>query len=167
MQLLTLRRMRYIGSRLKDYLKEHRGAYTELAQAMLKYRKPRKNAGRDEYNLAPFFRDGHNITLDLLAGLMKETGHSIDFFIDFEPGELPSYYKREGVSGSNNIINSSISNDLTMKVDHLNEVIRLKDEIVADKERIITLKDAEIEQWKKRYDDLIKLTQASANKAED
>ena len=158
--------MKYIGSRLKDYLKEHRGAYTELAQAMLKYRKPRKNAGRDEYNLAPFFRDGHNITLDLLAGLMRETGFSIEFFVDFEPGELPPYYKKDGVSGSNNIINSSISNDLTLKVDHLNEVIRLKNELIEDKERIITLKDAEIEQWKKRYDDLIRLYQAGSNNTE-
>ena len=89
---------------------------------------------------------------------MRETGMSIDFFVDFEPGELPPY-RRDGVSGSNNIINSSVSNDLTIKVDHLNEVIRLKDELIADKERIITLKDAEIEQWKKRYDDLIKIAQ--------
>jgi hypothetical protein len=89
---------------------------------------------------------------------MRETGMSIEFFVDFEPGELPSY-RRDGVSGSNNIINSSVNNDLTVKVDHLNEVIRLKDELIADKERIITLKDAEIEQWKKRYDDLIKLSQ--------
>ena len=148
--------MKYNGSRLKEYLKGHRGSYTELAQAMLKYRKPRKNAGRDEYNLAPFFRVGHNITLDLLAGLMRETGKPIEFFVDFEPGEL-SYTTANGISGSNNIVNSSITNDLTLKVDHLNEVIRLKDEIIADKERIITLKDADIEQWKKRYDDLIKI----------
>ena len=150
--------MKYVGTRLKEYLRERRGGYTELAQAMLKYKKPRKNAGREEYNLAPFFIDDHNITIQLLSGLMKETGLSIDFFVDFEPGELPPM-RRDGVTGSNNIINSSISNDLTMKVDHLNEVIRLKDQLIADKERIITLKEAEIEQWKKRYDDLIRLSQ--------
>ena len=154
--------MRYNGTRLKEYLKGRRGGYTELAQAMVKYRRPRKNAGRDEYNLAPFFIDGHNITLDLLGGLMKETGQPIEFFVDFEPGER-SPYRSEGISGSNNIINSSVTNDLTIKVDHLNEVIRLKDELIADKERIITLKDAEIEQWKKRYDDLIKLAQFGEN----
>ena len=150
--------MRYVGSRLQALLKSERGSYTELATKMLKYRKPRKNASKDEYNLVPLFEDGHNVTLSTLTGLMRETGMPIDFFVDFEPGELPPY-RRDGVSGSNNIINSSVSNDLTIKVDHLNEVIRLKDELIADKERIITLKDAEIEQWKKRYDDLIKLAQ--------
>lgn len=150
--------MKYIGSRLQALLKSERGGYTDLAVKMLKYRKPRKNASRDEYNLVPLFEDGHNVTLSTLTGLMRETGMSIEFFVDFEPGELPSY-RRDGVSGSNNIINSSVNNDLTVKVDHLNEVIRLKDELIADKERIITLKDAEIEQWKKRYDDLIKLSQ--------
>lgn len=150
--------MKYIGSRLQALLKSERGGYTELASKMLKYRKPRKNASKDEYNLVPLFEDGHNVTLYTLTGLMRETGMAIDFFVDFEPGELPPY-RRDGVSGSNNIINSSVSNDLTIKVDHLNEVIRLKDELLADKERIITLKDAEIEQWKKRYDDLIKLAQ--------
>lgn len=150
--------MRYIGSRLKEYLNAKRGRYTELAQGMMKYRSPRKNSGKNEYNLDPFFDDGHNISLKLLSGLMRETGMSIDFFVDFEPGELPTA-KRESVSGSNNIINSYVANDLTTKVDHLNEVIRLKDQLIADKERIITLKDAEIEQWKKRYDDLIKLSQ--------
>lgn len=149
--------MRYIGSRLQALLKSERGGYTELAAKMLKYRKPRKNASRDEYNLVPLFEDGHNVTLNTLTGLMKETGRSIDFFVDFEPGEFP-VARDGGINGSNNVINSSIANDLTMKVDHLNEIIRLKDTLIADKERIITLKDAEIEQWKKRYDDLIKLS---------
>lgn len=150
--------MKYVGSRLQALLKTERGSYTELAAKMLKYRKPRQNGSKDEYNLVPLFKDGHNVTLYTLTGLMRETGMSIDFFVDFEPGELPAA-RRDGISGSNNIINSSITNDLTLKVDHLNEVIRLKDELIADKERIITLKDAEIEQWKKRYDDLIRLTQ--------
>lgn len=150
--------MKYVGSRLQALLKSERGGYTELAAKMLKYRKPRQNGSKDEYNLGPFFKDGHNVTLYTLTALMRETGMPIDFFVDFEPGELPSA-RRDGISGSNNIINSSVTNDLTMKVDHLNEVIRLKDELIIDKERIITLKDAEIEQWKKRYDDLIKIAQ--------
>lgn len=158
--------MRYVGSRLQALLKSERGSYTELATKMLKYRKPRKNASKDEYNLVPLFEDGHNVTLSTLTGLMRETGMPIDFFVDFEPGELPPY-RRDGMSGSNNIINSSVNNNLTIKVDHLNEVIRLKDELIADKERIITLKDAEIEQWKKRYDDLIKLAQFGKNPPEE
>lgn len=150
--------MKYNGTRLKDYIQGRRGAYTELARAMTKYSKPRRNGGAEEYNLAPFFRIGHNITLDVLTGFMKETGKTIDFFVDFEPGELPPA-QHESVTGNSNIINSSISNDLTMKVDHLHEIIRLKDDLIADKERIIALKDAEIEQWKKRLDDTIKLAQ--------
>ena len=154
--------MKYVGSRLQALLKTERGGYKELAAKMLKYRKPRKNASVKEYNLVPLFSDGHNVTIHTLTGLMRETGMSIDFFVDFDPGELPAS-SQNGVSGSNNIINSSINNDLTLKVDHLNEVIRLKDELISDKERIITLKDAEIEQWKKRYDDLIKLAQSNTD----
>ena len=150
--------MKYVGSRLQALVKSERGGYTDLAAKMLKYKKPRKNESKDEYNLVPLFKDGHNLTLNTLTGLMRETGMSIDFFVDFEPGEIPSQ-QHAGISGSNNIVNSSITNDLTLTVDHLNEVIRLKDELISDKERIITLKDAEIEQWKKRYDDLIKLAQ--------
>lgn len=150
--------MKYIGSRLQALLKSERGSYTELALGMLKYRKPRKNAGKDEYNLVPLFEDGHNVTLSTLTGLMRETGMSIDFFVDFEPGELPQQ-KHDGVSGSNSITNSSVINSLTLKVDHLYEVIRLKDELIAEKERIITMKISETEQWKKRYDELSKLAQ--------
>lgn len=148
--------MRYIGSRLKEYLNAKRGRYTELAQGMMKYRSPRKNSGKNEYNLDPFFDDDHNISLKLLNGLMRETGKPIDFFVDFEPGEL-TQAKLDGVNGNNNIVNSTVTNDLTQKVDHLNEVIHLKDELITDKERIIASKDAEIEQWKKRYDDLLQL----------
>lgn len=150
--------MKYVGSRLQALLKTERGGYTKLATKMLKYRKPRKNASREEYNLMPFFEDGHNVTLSTLTALMRETGMTIDFFVDFEPGEI-SQAKMDGVTGNNNIINSTVTNDLTQKVDHLSEVIRLKDMLIADKERIITSKDAEIEQWKTRYDDLIKLAQ--------
>lgn len=154
--------MKYVGSRLQALLKSERGGYTVLAAKMLKYRKPRKNASRDEYNLAPLLGNGHNVTLYTLTGLMRETGMPIDFFVDFEPGELPAA-RLDGLSGNNNVINSSITNDLTMKVDHLNEIIKLKDALLSDKERIITLKEAEIEQWKKRYDDLIRLTQLGSN----
>lgn len=153
--------MKYIGSRLKEWVKSERGRYKDLATRMAKYRKPRSNAGKDEYNLMPFFKDGHNVTLHILTGLIQETGMPIDFFVDFEPDELPSN-QHDGISGNNNIINSSITNDLTLKVDHLNEVIRLKNELINEKERVITLKDAEIEQWKKRYDDLIKIAQLGA-----
>lgn len=151
--------MKYMGSRLQKFIRQDRGTYTDLAARMLKYRKPRKNSGNVEYTMTPFLKDGHNITINSLTALMKETGMSIDFFVDFEPGELPPCRESAGVSGSNNVINSTINNDLTVKVDHLNELVHLKDIMLGDKERIIALKDAEIEQWKKRYDDLIHLTQ--------
>lgn len=150
--------MKYLGSRLKDLLNSERGRYTELAGKMGKYRKPRSNGSKDEYNLGTLYKDGHNIKLDTLTALLRETGLSIDYFVEFEPGELPTG-RYDSISGSNNIVNSSITNDLTMKMDHLNEVIRLKDEMLVDKERIISLKDEEIRQWKKRYDDLFKLAQ--------
>lgn len=147
--------MKYVGHRLQEFLKSERGGYTKLANKMLKYRKPRKNASRDEYNLMPFFEDGHNVTLSTLTALMRETGMAIDFFVDFEPGEI-AQTKVDGINGNNNIVNSTVTSDLTQKVDHLTEVIQLKDELIADKERIIASKDAEIDQWKKRYDDLLK-----------
>ena len=136
--------MRYIGSRLKEYLKSERGSYTDLAERMQKYRKPRSNGGNAEYSLAPFFRDGHNITISSLTALMKETGMPLDFFVDFEAGEQPRNEQPQGIIGSHNIVNSSLTNDLTMRLDHMNEVIRLKDEMLTDKERIIALKDSEI-----------------------
>ena len=155
--------MKYVGTRLRQYLSQTRGGYKDLASKMLKYRKPRKNASPDKYNLAPLFSDGHNITIDTLSALMRETGLPIDFFIDFEAGEMP-IKKYDGINGNNNVINSSISNDLTLMVDHLNEVIRLKNELINDKERIINLKDAEIDQWKKRHDNRKLLAKSNEKK---
>lgn len=148
--------MKYIGSRLRKLVKEERGGYHDLAVRMLKHRAPRVNGAKDEYNLVPLFRDGHNLTLSTLSAIMLETGMPITYFVDFEPGELPPLYS-SGINGSNNVINSSISNDLTAKVDHLNEVIRLKDTMIADKDKLLAMKDVEIEQWKKRLDDVIDL----------
>lgn len=157
--------MRYNGTRLKELLRGNKGAYTNLAERMSKYRRQRKNASENtaSYCLTPFLKDGHNITLSNLSALMLETGKTIDFFVDFDPGELPLSFTvpAAGVSGSHNIINSSITNDLTMKLEHQTELIRIKDQMLVDKERIITLKDSEIQQWQKRYDDLIQLTKSN------
>lgn len=148
--------MKYIGTRLRGLLREERGGYHDLAIRMMKYRKPRKNGANDEYNLVPLFKDGHNLTLSTLSALMRETGQPVTFFVDFEPGELPPLYSN-GISGNNNVVNSSISNDLTTKVEYLNEIIRLKDTTIAEKDKLLTMKDVEIEQWKKRFDDIIDL----------
>lgn len=155
--------MKYKGTKLHRYVKEKSGRYSELAKALAGYKKPRKNVSGEEYNLRPLFQDGHNVTLFTLSALMRETGLPLSFFIEFEPGENWSD-SAKNISGNNNVVNSSINNDLTMKVDHLNEIIKLKDDLLRDKERIITLKNAEIEQWKKRYDDMIHLAQYNAKK---
>lgn len=149
--------MKYCGTRLCELTHNARGEYSNLAERMAKYRKARKNSSENKYRIETLYKDGHNIKISTLSALMKETGRPIDFFIDFEPWELPASHA-PGISGSGNILYSSV-NDNSDKVSHLEEIIRLKNDLLADKDTIIALKDAEIEQWKKRYDDLIKLAQ--------
>ena len=78
---------------------------------------------------------------------MRHTGMPLDFFVDFEAGELPEPY-RSGVNGNNNIVNSSINSEQGVTIEHLNEVIKLKNQIITDKERLIASKDIEIEHLK-------------------
>lgn len=49
--------------------------------------------------------------------------------------------------GSNNIVNSLVASDLTMKIDHLNEVIALKDQLIESKEALIQM-------WQNKYNEL-------------
>lgn len=149
--------MIYKGSRLKALVQSRGGMYSDLAERMTKYKSKRKNSSDREYRLGVLYADGHNITINTLSALMKETNRPINYFVDFEPNELQS--STEGVSGNNNIINSMVSNDAAQRIEHLTEVVHLKDQLITEKERVIALKDSEIEQWKKRYDDLIKLAQ--------
>lgn len=125
--------MKYTGLRLARYLSEERGRYAKLADAMVKYRGDRKNASDKKYNLAPLLHDGHNITIKILDGLMKETGMPIEFFIDFENEEERAIRKQ----------------DQAAVISHLREIIGLKDELLQDKERIIASMSSEIEQLKK------------------
>ncbi len=125
--------MKYTGLRLARYLSEERGRYAKLADAMVKYRGDRKNASDKKYNLAPLLHDGHNITIKILDGLMKETGMPIEFFIDFENEEERAKRKQ----------------DQAAVISHLREIIGLKDELLQDKERIIASMSSEIEQLKK------------------
>lgn len=147
--------MEYKGSRLKKFIGERSGAYTELEKKMRKYRKARKNSSNAEYNLRPLYKDGHNITISMLSALMRETGKTLDFFIDFEPNELPATLRSDNVSGNNNVINSSISNDSSLRIEYLNNTIRLKDQIIDEKERNIVQKDSEIVALRKQNDKLI------------
>lgn len=150
--------MKYKGSRLAALIQASRGEYTDLGERMNKYKKPRKNASDKNYRVESLYNDGLNLQMNTLTALMKETGKPIDFFVDFEPWELPASM---GISGNGNIINSSVSNDMAQRIEHLNEVIHLKNELLTEKDKIVALKDAEIEQWKKRYDDLLSFTQNS------
>ncbi len=125
--------MKYTGLRLAHYLSEERGRYAQLADAMVKYRGDRKNASSKKYNLAPLLHDGHNITIKILDGLMRETGMPIEFFIDFE---------NEAERGLR-------TQDQATAISHLHAIIGLKDELLQDKERIIASMSEEIEQLKK------------------
>ncbi|GEM_PF-5685821 len=125
--------MKYTGLRLARYLSEERGRYAKLADAMVKYRGDRKNASDKKYNLAPLLHEGHNITIKILDGLMRETGMPIEFFIDFENEEERAIRKQ----------------DQAAVISHLHEIIGLKDELLQDKERIIASMSEEIEQLKK------------------
>lgn len=149
--------MIYKGSRLKALVQSHGGLYSDLASRMAKYKAKRKNGSDRDYRLGALYADGHNITINILSALMRETNKPINYFVDFEPNELQ--IQTEGISGSNNIVNSMVSNDATQRIEHLTEVVHLKDQLIVEKERLIAMKDREIESWKKRYDDLIRLAQ--------
>ena len=128
--------MKYTGLRLASYLSEERGRYARLADAMVKYRGDRKNASDKKYNLAPLLHDGHNITIKILDGLMKETGKPLEFFIDFE-------------DGSEIIEKEPASQVQRTEIQHLREVIELKNEILRAKDSVIASMSSEIEQLKK------------------
>ena len=50
-----------------------------------------------------------------------------------------------------------VKNDLTSEITHLHEVIKLKDQLLNEKDQVINLRTNEVELWKKKYDDLINL----------
>lgn len=129
--------MKYKGSILKKFVQENRGKYTEICVAML----GGKKKGLDNY-----YHDGRNLQLNKLTQLLKATGKPIDFFVEFEPGELPA---GGGIVGNNNFVNSIVGNDMSLRLDHLNEVLELKDQLLKEKERVIAMKDAEIANLKK------------------
>ena len=149
--------MEYKGSRLKKFVGERSGAYTELEKKMRKYRKARKNSSDAEYNLRPLYKDGHNITISVLTALMRETGKSLDFFIDFEPNEIPNTLRSDNVSGNHNVINSNISNDSSLRIEYLTNTIKLKDQLIDEKERNIIQKDSEIAALRKQNNKLIEM----------
>lgn len=136
--------MRYKGSRLHDEVKSDRGFYTRLCLAILGKKKGLEN----------YYIDDKDIHLSKLSAILKATGKPITYYVDFEEGELPV---GGGIAtGNNNIVNSVVNGDLPIRLQHLEEVLSLKDKAIRDKEEIIALKDNEISLWKQRYDDMAK-----------
>ena len=148
--------MKYRGTRLYKLVQSGRGSYTDLAEKMAKYRKVRKNSSDKPYRIESLYLDDHNITLSTLTALIKETGKPVDFFVDFEPWELSS---KPSVSQYDNLTDKYGTDEETERVKHLNEIIHLKDELLKEKERVISMKDTEIEQLKKQVEDLLLIAQ--------
>lgn len=134
--------MRYKGSRLHDDVKGDRGLYTRLSLAVCGKKK----------GLDAFYGDDLDIHIRKLTDILRATGKPITYFVDFEEGELP--YGSYIGTGNGNIVNSVVNGDISIRLQHLEEVIALKDETIADKESIIALKDNEVALWKQRYEDL-------------
>ncbi len=139
--------MIYKGSRLQALVTKNRGYHAELSAKLA----ARNNA--KSYNLTLLYKDGRNLQLSTLTDLLQATGLPVDYFIDFEPSELPTRPinnasgNRSNVHGSNNIVNSLVASDLTMKIEHLNEVIALKDQLIESKEALIQM-------WQNKYNEL-------------
>lgn len=128
--------MEYLGSKLKRFVQDHRGMYTQICETML----GGKKKGLDNY-----YQDGRNIRIDSLTRLLKATGMPLEYFVRFEPGELQSV---SGCVGDNNInINNSQVGDLNQKLEHVNEVLALKDQIIDGQAHEIAL-------MRKRCDEL-------------
>lgn len=147
--------MKYKGSNLKRFVNEHRGMYTQICETMLGGKK-----GLDSY-----YHDDKNVRIETLSKLMKATGMPLSYFVEMEPGEV-SGLSNGDVGNNNNIIQNFVGNDLSKEVDHLTTVIKLKDELLQEKERLIIFKDSVIESWKKKYDDLIKLAREKSGESQ-
>ena len=135
--------MKYKGTRLRNDVRSERGLYTRVCLAIL---------GGKKKGLENYYHDDKDIHLSKLSALLRATGKPITYYVDFEEGELPlgSYIG----SGNNNIVNSVVQGDVALRLQHLEEVVALKDRAIQDKESIIALKDTEINIWKQRYEDL-------------
>lgn len=136
--------MRYNGDRLRKLLTGN----AALRDQVYAYLNKGNRKGLDYY-----YGVDINITIGKLSDIMAATKKPIEFFVDFEEGE---HQESGRVSGTGNVVNSTVvQGDAT--VNHLREVIRLKDEIISEKERIINIKDERIASINKKYDDVLAL----------
>lgn len=138
----------YVGSRLHDLCKQERGLGAKLSRAIFK-----KNKGIERY-----YRDGMDITVSSLEKIAIATGKSVEYFLDYQhpDGASPSTSQ---VYGSNNIVNSPHANEAIEKIEHLNQVIKLQEDIIKADRESMDAKDELIHSLKERINDYIKLMQ--------
>ncbi|MBR6592378.1 MAG: hypothetical protein IKK81_07165 [Prevotella sp.] len=137
--------MRYTGERLRSLLNGNSGLRKQVYASL--------NTGGKKKGIEYFYGNDLNITLKKLSAIMHATKKPIEFFVDFEDGERIMDGR---VSGTGNVVNSTIVNN-DDEVNHMKEILKLKEELLNEKERIIALKDGQIEYQNKRYDELLAL----------
>ncbi|MCH3994127.1 MAG: hypothetical protein LKE54_03580 [Prevotella sp.] len=140
----------YKGSRLHDLCLAQRGLSTQLSLALFG-----KKKGIDRY-----YHDGINITIDMLEKIAMNTGKSVDYFLEYKHTS-DGLKESSSVNGNNNIVNSPMANEAMAKIDHLNEVIKLKDDLIVRDKQLIETKDVVIKSLRDTINDYIKLLQAS------
>ena len=141
----------YMGSRLRQICRSKQGLSAELSQKMFG-----KNKGIQRY-----YADGVNITIDKLEQIAVLTGHTVEYFLNYE-GQSAEDHGPATINGNNNIVNSNHANDAYERIEHYKETIKLKDQIIADKDEIVKSKEFIIKNQQERIDDLIKLMQSQS-----
>lgn len=137
----------YKGSRLRELTKNERGLGAQLSREMFS-----KNKGIERY-----YKDGVNLTIDKLEKIAIGTGKSVEYFLDYQRPSQSTSIINPHVYGDNNIVNSPNANDAIEKIEHLNRVIKLQEEIIKSDKEIISSKDVIISTLKERINDQIKL----------
>lgn len=138
----------YKGSRLHELCRKEHGLATRLSRAVLGTEK-----GIDRY-----YKDGLNLTIDKLEKICLYTHKPFTYYLETEvandDGTHPHVY------GDNNIVNSPNANEFHERIEYLNKVIKLKDEIIASERANSQSKDEIIKNLKERINDLITLMQS-------
>lgn len=137
----------YKGSRLRELTKRERGLGAQLSREMFQ-----KNKGIERY-----YKDGVNLTVTQLEKIAIFTGKSVEYFLDYKRPANAASGTNPHVYGDNNIVNSPNANDTIEKIEHLNRVIKLQEEIIKSDKEIISSKDVIISALKERINDQIKL----------
>lgn len=137
----------YKGSRLRELTQNERGLGAKLSREIFS-----KNKGIERY-----YKDGVNLTIDKLEKIAIGTGKSVEYFLDYQRPSQTTSSINPHVYGDNNIVNSPNANDALQKIEHLNKVIKLQEEIIQSDKELIASKDVIISTLKERINDHIKL----------